>query len=408
MIQNNPLISNFNGYMTQNPNTIPFQGNQLINENVHVMNNLNDFVQHHKSVQQNMGMYQQQLMAQQQQMNSQFQVNNQGQTNYQSQMNNQQMRGNPQSNSYTASDSDDNYRSQRENRSKSTGKKTNIIEEMLKPQKILKNNKDVKSNYSVRNDKQKNEKFELMNLPYKNIIRDKVIPKSKNDGKFDEKEFIVHKTKKGIDDNVEVFEKELKVKIDDKEKVNDELQIEFHIDKYETHKKNFEYKHSFIRTAAYEAKDFSENREDYIEFYRKHQKQVEDGLDLCDKIFKSIEDSGLIEPGELPTANLDDTKTGAENIDLDLNKVLQKDSEPELPSEKVSSRPPGKSPLRGVQKPSLKNTMASKTTDMPKSSESTKPVPTRTPASSNRPTTSNNKPVPKTNLRASNRDVVNI
>lgn len=57
----NPLINHFNGYMAQNPNVVPFQNNQLINNNVHVMNNLTNSIRQHQMVQQNIPMYQQQM-----------------------------------------------------------------------------------------------------------------------------------------------------------------------------------------------------------------------------------------------------------------------------------------------------------------------------------------------------------
>nr|AEX62951.1 hypothetical protein mv_R747 [Moumouvirus Monve] len=57
LINQNPMINNFNIYSRQNPNFIPFQNNQLINNNVHVMNNLNNFLQQHKNVQSSMNNY---------------------------------------------------------------------------------------------------------------------------------------------------------------------------------------------------------------------------------------------------------------------------------------------------------------------------------------------------------------
>src|ERR1044071_7718686 len=51
MINSNPIVHKFNGYITNNPTTIPFSSNKLINENVHVVNNLNTYVQQQKNVQ---------------------------------------------------------------------------------------------------------------------------------------------------------------------------------------------------------------------------------------------------------------------------------------------------------------------------------------------------------------------
>jgi len=148
MIQNNPMINQFNGYMMQNPQMVPFQGNQLINQNVHVRNNLDDFVHHHKMVQQNLGNYQQMMN---QGINPMV---NQGMNPMTSQgMNPMINQGiNPMINQGLPDDN---------RSSKSNGKKVNIIEEMMKPQKIDRSqNKDVTSNFKVRDAKQKSHQGE--------------------------------------------------------------------------------------------------------------------------------------------------------------------------------------------------------------------------------------------------------
>ena len=104
----NPLIKIFNGYMIQNPNIIPFQNNQLINNNVHVMNNLNEYVQQHKIIQQNIPTLQQQIN-----MNSMNQIN---QTNQMNQIN---LKNNENNNGKTVK-----------------VKNINIIKNMLEPEKI--------------------------------------------------------------------------------------------------------------------------------------------------------------------------------------------------------------------------------------------------------------------------------
>lgn len=314
IIQNNPLVNQFNGFMMQNPDMVPFQHNKLINQNIHVKNNLDDLVYQHKQMQQNM-------------------------PSYQTQMNNSMQRNEsiPQPRTTIPSKIDP-----------KTGKKINIIEEMLKPQKLEKksmDNTDVNTNFKVREDKQLNyvlkgaseinkkkfgdknkkvvEEFVMTNAPYKSILKDKII--TKDTDKVLEEDLLVRKIDKKIDADQEVFSQDLKKKEGEKEQINDELQIEFHLDKKATHKKNFEYKQSFIRTATYDTKDFNENKEDYIEFYRNHQKKVEEGLDICDKIFKNIVDSGLINPDELPM----DTNTNMKDIDLDLKAHLNTNEPPE-------------------------------------------------------------------------------
>ena len=282
----NPLINQFNGYMAQNPNMVPFQNNQLINNNVHVMNNLNNFIQQHKMVQQNIPVYQQQLQSQQ--------------TTYNNQSNHQT-----------------NHIKSPKNKSKYG----NIIEDMLKPQKILKDNKDVESNYKVRKELQKDaiegkNNIKMTNAPYKNIIKDKIITKKVEEVR--EEDLLVHKTIRGIDNNLEKFEKELEIKEKEKEKINDELKIEFHIDNYDKHKKKFEYKETFIRNLAFEENTFDENKQDVIEFYKKQQKEAKEGQKLCDQILYNLVDEGVISKDELP---IEGTEV-ENNTELDLNSII--------------------------------------------------------------------------------------
>ncbi|AGF85459.1 low complexity protein [Moumouvirus goulette] len=267
LINQNPMINNFSAYSRQNPNFIPFQNNQLINNNVHVMNNLNNLLQQHKNIQSGMNNY------------SVLQSNNV-----------------PKNNS-------------KKNNS-NTKKKLNIIEEMLKPQVIIKDNKDVESNFKVRDEIRKKileeNKFDVKptNMPYKTIIKDRIINKKVEEIKLED--LLVHKSIKGIDDNKDKFEKELKIKENEKEKINDELQIEFNIDNYDKHKKTFEYNATFIRNLAYEQNVFDENKQDCIEFFQKKQKEAEEGKQLCDEILRNIIDEGIISKDELPTDNSED------------------------------------------------------------------------------------------------------
>src|ERR1700733_1290591 len=222
MVNSNPMLNQFNNYMAKNPNQTPFQNNQLINQNVHVLNNLNNYI-HQKKIT---------SISEQQHINIPVQNNHK--------------KGN------------------------NCGK--NIIEEMLKPQKIKKDeNKDILPNFKIREEqdnKKFNQQFKMTNAPYKNIIRDKIINKKVEDIKLSD--LLVHQvTEKDRDKNV--FEKEVEMKKKEKKEINQEL----HIDNYAKHKAKFEYKESFIRNLAYEANGFDENKQDYIEFYRKHQKEAE-------------------------------------------------------------------------------------------------------------------------------------
>lgn len=279
MYQTNPLINKFNAYKTHIQQSVPFQGNDLIGQNVHVKNNLEDSIQMHR-------------------------------LQKKSPSTKTESRGSLSSLKSGSS-------SQKKN---TVGGKMSIIENMLKPQKIEKNNNsDVTSNYTIREKKQTNyvlkrydnepvskdvaEEFVLSNAPYKSILKDKILTKAAKD--IVKEDLEVHKVKKEIDANIEIFEKDhIKKNISLKE-INDELDIEFHQDNYDTHKAKFEYKQSFIKTMVYENKNFNENKDDYLDFYRKEQKKIEDGIDLCDRISKMIDNQDLIDINELPT----DSKT---------------------------------------------------------------------------------------------------
>jgi hypothetical protein len=318
LVNQNPMVCQFNGYVMQNPTIVPFQDNQLINKNPHVVNNLNDFVQEHRMIQQNIPVYQQQFLKQMQQpiIMAPMQPINMAPM--------QPINMAPMQPINIVSPINTNQMNQtRQENPKNRVKNSNIIEEMLKPIKIKKDtntNKDVLPNYSVRNEIRKNAKkgkinIKITNAPYKNIIRDKIITKKVEDIK--QEDLIVHKVIPGVDDNIERFNKELKIMEDEKEKINDELEIEFHIDNYDTHKKNFEFKETFIKNLAFEQNTFDENKQDYVDFYKQKQKEAEKGIKLVDQVLENLIDEGIISKDELPieTPHVD-------NNDLDLETII--------------------------------------------------------------------------------------
>lgn len=159
LVNNNKMLNQFNGYQHQNPNATPFQRNQLINNNVHVLNNLNNFVQDYRKVKK--------------------QVTSTSTSQLESEK--------PYAQLYSSNKS--------LNNNKPSG--INIIEEMLKPQKFDKKdinmNKDVASNFEARDKNQKNpnKQFQMLNLPYKNIMKDNIVKKSVD-------EIVVNKVVDGV------------------------------------------------------------------------------------------------------------------------------------------------------------------------------------------------------------------
>lgn len=275
----NSIINQFNGYMAQNPDFIPFRNNQLINNNVHVLNHLTDYLQQHRILQQNIPVLQQQM----------------NQTNV---------------STILPIASTDNK-----------SKNINIIQEILKPQKIMKEqNKDVTSNFQVRKQIQEeaekgNIGIKITNAPYKSIIKDKIITKKVED--VTKEDLIVHKADKAVDANLEKFMHDLDTKEKEKRQINDELKIEFSINNYDKHKKKFEYKETFVRNLAFEQNTFDESKQDFIEFYRQKQKEAEEGQKLCDQILRNMVDEGIISKDELPTEQLIDN-----NKDIDLGIII--------------------------------------------------------------------------------------
>ena len=269
----NPLLNKFNGY--SQTNNIPFQNNNLIKNNVHVMNNLSTHIQQHRNIQQNIPMYQNNL--------NQHNLN--------------------QNNSRISKPSNK--------------KNSNIIEDMLKPEKILKNdNKDVLSNFNVRekillDTKDGKSDIKITNVPYKCILKDRVVQKKVDEIK--EEDIIVHKCNKDIDADVVKFNKDLTVKKAEKKEINKELNIEFHIENYDKHKSKFEFNTSFINNVEYDENTFDENKQDYIDFYKKKQREAEEGKKLCDQILHNMIDGGIISKDEIPLENNDSP--------LDLNNI---------------------------------------------------------------------------------------
>jgi len=320
--QQNPMITKFNGYLAQNPNTTPFQSNQLINNNVHVMSHLTDFVQDHRNLQQNIPQYQQQLNQQQ---------STQSTLSTLSTLSAERLVDPRIRDSGSTINAKPNLRS---NPKASTKSKINIIEEMLKPQKISKdNNKDVSSNFKAREKIQTDAmngevNIKMTNVPYKCIIKDKIVTKAVIDVKVED--LLVHLVNKEIDADVDKFNLELAIKEEEEEKINDEIKIEFHIDNYDTHKKKFEYKETFIRNMRYEENTFDENKQDYIEFYKQRQRDTFEGQKVCDEILRNFTDNEIISNDELPTSgqNMKD--------DIDLNNIkINDDSTTDIQIEKI-------------------------------------------------------------------------
>lgn len=259
----NPLLDKYNNYINQG-NNVPFENNSLINNNPHVRNTLNSNINDHKNVS----------------------VNNLSLSEIKNLNDN--------------------------NTNKSSNK--SIIEELLSPQKVDKKNKqDIMSDFKMREMKQNNyilkknnnekfnkkyeEEFLMTNQPYKNIIKDRKIEKSVD--QITEADILIHKTNKAIDADVIKFDIELKKKEQEKKEILDKLKLEYTLENKEVHERNFEYSQSFIKNIPYNAKDHDDNKEEYLKYCLKKQKEAEEGLLLCDKILKNL-GNDFINKNEIP------------------------------------------------------------------------------------------------------------
>lgn len=173
----------------------------------------------------------------------------------------------------------------------------NIIENMLKSEKIEKNNLDIISSYKNR-EKTNNEKFKPTNIPYKIIIKDHIV--SKNVDEIQKEDMIVYKPNKITDANIDSFKEQMNAKELDLDKLNKEIKNEYSIDNMHTNKIKFEYKETFIKSLGFKENIYNQNKQDYIDFYKKRQKETEVNSKMCDQILHAIVDDGLISKDEIP------------------------------------------------------------------------------------------------------------
>jgi len=171
----------------------------------------------------------------------------------------------------------------------------NIFDEMFKPEETKGDNRDITKHYKER-EKNYAQKIEPENIPYKIIIKDKPAPKKVKTGN----DLMVHKSTL-LDSDIKKFELDLAQKKQEKKKINQELAINFSDDKRDVHQENFDIDGTYIKNASYTSNTFNENKEDYVEFYRKCQREAEEGKEMCDQIINKLLDTGLIKTEELPT-----------------------------------------------------------------------------------------------------------
>jgi hypothetical protein len=196
---------------------------------------------------------------------------------------------------------------ERNNRSDTTNEKLyneNIITNILRPIDRKQNNSEIIKKYEKKindykvNDKNKlNNEFRLTTKPYKVILKDKQI--TKDIDTITAEDLVVHKVNKIIDSDRDLFEIELAKKQNELLSHNLELSNTYDNNNKNDHIKNFYAKQSIIRNINYKENTFNENKDDYIEFYKKKQKENETKKKMYDDILKLLDDN-IIDVRELP------------------------------------------------------------------------------------------------------------
>lgn len=335
MIGKNPLVNNFNTFQMNNQCRLPFESNNLIKENIHVMNHANYALQVQRMNAANRGGQAQQQSASQSQRRDPFERRNLG--------------ANPNPNGSDMNETkSSNVRK---------GKGVNLIEEMLKPQKIKYVNTDVLPNYQSRI-KESEKQIDPTLTPYKIIMKDKMAPLIQKyqaaDGKairdkLSKEDLIVHKTTDEDKDEVR-FNKERREKKIKMKEINKELEIEYCPANLDRHKEKYEYNQNVIRNLAHEeCATGNDTRTDYVEFYKKKLAEDEKGIEKADSVLRKLVDTGIIRPEELPTANDDTAPPEEKSVNtLDFEKKIRKKTVTDKP---VVKKPTAKKPT--VKKPDV-------------------------------------------------------
>lgn len=256
MADRNNLIKKFDNYSKNS--RVPFNNNNLINNNVHVKNNLNNLVKQKK-------------------MEKQSGIQSGSQSGSQSGVQNSV-------------------------KNSSNLKKTDIFDDTFKTQKIVKENQDVMPSFKqllseIADTKNGKYKYTQTNKPYKPIIKDHIITKNINE--ISKEDFIVYKVNKKVDANINNFNIDLNKKNTEKKDIDRELEIEYDQENFLNHKETFSHKETFIKNLAYEENSYQDNKTDCIDFYKKKQRELEDGKKMCDEILKNIINDEFIDESEL-------------------------------------------------------------------------------------------------------------
>lgn len=181
-------------------------------------------------------------------------------------------------------------------------KKSNTIESVILDQKKIDPKIDVNlydkldRNIQKRVTDERNKYWNgRTNQPYKNIM-----PLTEFQKEFKkEEDLIVYRVKK-IDKDKKILEEKTQIHQQEIAKHNKELKETYADNKKESHREEFEYNHIKKYNVKYDPTEFSEMKDDAINYYKKEQMREEGNKKCIDDIIESMVTKEIIQPCESP------------------------------------------------------------------------------------------------------------
>lgn len=176
-------------------------------------------------------------------------------------------------------------------------KKNSLIDQFLTPEKIVKANKDILPKYDKLINALKQEKIVrpsdvkqstdnvivMKNIPYKSIIKNDDYKKNI----ISAEDMLVHKVtikdREGVSDALQLLRKSM-------DEINVQNKLKYAPEKYNKHKDDFEYKHTYISRVKYDAPTSLDVKNDTVAHYKIIQEKEEKGKQQRDDIIRSMKE----------------------------------------------------------------------------------------------------------------------
>jgi hypothetical protein len=188
--------------------------------------------------------------------------------------------------------------------------KGDLFNELLGSQESRTSNMDIENNYKIKMTEMEKIKAQkdidrtIKPVPYKPIIKDRIMSEHLAVGK--EKELIVHKSDKNTDANMNKFTKELTIRNIDRNKLDTKLKIEFNVKNQNRHENKFAEATAYAKAISPETATFSDKKGGSIDYYKQRQQEREKNLKLCELILSVTQNTQVMNESELPTNNMDE------------------------------------------------------------------------------------------------------